>query len=777
MKCPKCHFETPGDTRFCSNCGASLSTSKDTPLSQTKTLLEPTKELTIGTTFAGRYQIIEELGKGGMGKVYKALDLEIEEKVALKLLKPEIAFDKKMIQRFRNELKFARKIAHKNVCRMYDFSKKGETLYITMEYVPGEDLKSSMRRMGPLSPGKVIFITKQVCEGLAEAHRLEVIHRDLKPQNVMIDKEGNAHIMDFGIARSLKAKGVTGSGVMIGTPEYMSPEQVGGEAIDQRTDIYSLGVILFEMLTGRVPFEGDTPITIAVKHKTEVPPDPRELNDQIPENLCRMIMRCMEKDKEKRYQGVEELLSELNNIEKVLPTTESLIPKKKPATSKEITVQFKLNKILIRVLAFILVAIIAIIVWRFVPFSEILGTSSTPPVSLKKESLFLAGKKYWESKNYSEAIGQYKKILVMDPKDFKALLSLASVLKEQGKIDEAIPEYEKLIALDSMDPRPYKHLGEIFELKKDIEKALDYYKKYTIKSPKDSDFERVEQKVEGLVAQLRSKEKQEKKIVEPFKTEKKEEKKLKIVPRKITPVKTIRDQAKPREREKEKVDLSAKLDQGSKAFNRGDFDQCIKLMEETLEAYPKNTTAQYFLAEAKKRKEEKPIEQEMRSSLKNAQDAYKKGDYQECLNLIKKVLKFNPDNPQAREYLNLANQKIAYEQIKAIVSQYVQSLNNNNLLSFYKNTCSPEFYQEIKKDAELISHSYSNLRSEASNIGIRLSKETNRAEVSFAHTITGKSQKDKKEQELFKGIFKWDMERQGDVWKIIGLTAHPIEKR
>jgi serine/threonine protein kinase len=332
MKCPKCHFENPEDTRFCGNCATLLHPPEKIAVSTTETLQTPIKELTTGSTFAGRYQVIEELGKGGMGRVYKVLDKEIEEKVALKLLKPEIASDEETIKRFRNELKLARTISHKNICRMYDLGQAEGNYFITMEYVPGENLKSSIRRMGPLSPGKTIYIAKQVCEGLAEAHRLGVVHRDLKPQNIMIDQDGNARIMDFGIARSLKAKGITGGGVMIGTPEYMSPEQVEGKEADQRSDIYALGVILYEMVTGRVPFEGDTPLSVALKQKTEMPQDPRKLNAQIPESFSRLILKCLEKDKEKRYQGTEDLFSELDKIEKGIPITERILPKRTAAT-------------------------------------------------------------------------------------------------------------------------------------------------------------------------------------------------------------------------------------------------------------------------------------------------------------------------------------------------------------------------------------------------------------------------------------------------------------
>jgi serine/threonine-protein kinase len=274
MKCPKCHFENSDTARFCSNCATSLHPSEKIPAFPTETLQTPIKELTTGSIFARRYEVIEELGKGGMGKVYKVFDTEIKEKVALKLLKPEIAVDKETIERFRNELKFARKIRHKNVCQMFDLAKEEGSYYITMEYVHGEDLKRLIRKMGQLSAGQAISIAKQVSEGLSEAHQLGVVHRDLKPQNIMVDEEGNARIMDFGIARSIKGKGITGAGVMIGTPEYMSPEQVEGKEVDQRSDIYSLGVILYEMVTGRVPFEGDTPFTIGMKHKSEIPKDP-----------------------------------------------------------------------------------------------------------------------------------------------------------------------------------------------------------------------------------------------------------------------------------------------------------------------------------------------------------------------------------------------------------------------------------------------------------------------------------------------------------------------
>ena len=377
IECPKCHSENPDTKQFCADCGTKLvrgdksdspefgvASPKPTP---TETLQAPIKELTTGSIFAGRYQIIEELGKGGMGRVYKAIDTEIKEKIALKLLKPEIGIDEEMIERFRNELKLARKISQRNVCRMHDLNKEEGAYYITMEYVVGEDLKRLIRKVGQMSAGRTVAIAKQVCEGLAEAHSLGIVHRDLKPQNIMVDEAGNAKIMDFGIARSLKAKGITGAGVMIGTPEYMSPEQVEGKEVDPRSDIYSLGIILYEMVAGRVPFEGETPFTIGVKHKSEIPKNPKELNAQMPEDLSRLILKCLEKDKLKRYQSAAELRAEIERIEKGIPTTERAVPERKPFTSREITVKFNLKKVALPALVVTALAIVGVVAWRLIP--------------------------------------------------------------------------------------------------------------------------------------------------------------------------------------------------------------------------------------------------------------------------------------------------------------------------------------------------------------------------------------------------------------------------
>ncbi len=264
-----------------------------------------------GSVFAGRYEVKEVLGAGGMGVVYRAFDRELAEAVAIKTLRPDtLAGDSVALERFKQEIRLARKITHRNVVRTYDLGEVGGMYYLTMEYVEGTSLKSLIQSRGRLPVPVALTVGKQLCRALEVAHEQGVIHRDIKPQNIVVEPNGFLKVMDFGIARLAnppKGKGLTEAGMAIGTPDYMSPEQLSGLELDLRSDLYSAGVVLFESLTGRVPFEADTPWSLIAKHLEEAPPNPRSQNPDVPEALAQVVLKAMAKDKENRYHSAAEM--------------------------------------------------------------------------------------------------------------------------------------------------------------------------------------------------------------------------------------------------------------------------------------------------------------------------------------------------------------------------------------------------------------------------------------------------------------------------------------
>jgi serine/threonine protein kinase/class 3 adenylate cyclase len=265
-----------------------------------------------------RYEAISQIGMGGTGIVYKVRDMETGEIVALKILKPEIASDPDVQENFKRELCLARKITHKNVCRIHEFNRLNGTAYTSMELVEGESLLARLQRAGALPLSAAVEIGRQICAGLGEAHAQRIVHRDLKPANIMLDRSGTVKIMDFGVARMVHREGPM-TGTIVGTPAYMSPEQAELKPVSASTDIYAVGLLLYEMITGVPAFSGDTPVAVALKQIREYPKRPREIMPELTRAIDAVIMKCLQKDPAKRFQSADALETALVKAAKARP--------------------------------------------------------------------------------------------------------------------------------------------------------------------------------------------------------------------------------------------------------------------------------------------------------------------------------------------------------------------------------------------------------------------------------------------------------------------------
>ena len=347
MLCPVCHTENLDDALTCSSCSSSLNLvlgQTGNPSHPSDSFEAPTMARSGGTKFpkfetgfrnqtggaaaaaaaaeitpefGARYRVDGKLGEGGMGSVYKAYDLELDRTVALKVIRPELMANAEILQRFKQELLLASKISHKHILRIHDLGEAGGVKFISMAYIEGRNLAEVLQELKVLPLDRAIEIAKQICQALAAAHQEDVVHRDLKPQNILIDKTGCVYVSDFGLAKSLESDGLaatamTSVGQVLGTPRYMSPEQVECGQIDGRTDIYSFGLMLYEMVTGGIPFQGNS-LQLMLSRVQSMPRNPTLLNAKLPPYLAGIIMRCLEKDTARRYQTFGDVLADLEH--------------------------------------------------------------------------------------------------------------------------------------------------------------------------------------------------------------------------------------------------------------------------------------------------------------------------------------------------------------------------------------------------------------------------------------------------------------------------------
>ena len=373
VECPSCHTSNPPESRLCSKCSAPFGINKadldgatlaiepsgtsaamrdpdgtqvfsevslqatavggtgwSVPV-QKLTASNPALSLEPGMMLGERYEIMKQLGEGGMGAVYKARDHELERLVALKVIRPELAGHPDILRRFKQELILARQVTHKNVVRIFDLGTADGRKFITMDYVEGRDLKSIINERGKIPVAETVPIIQQICRGLEAAHVEGVVHRDLKPQNVMVDDAGRVWLMDFGLARSMELSGLTRTGVLMGTPDYMSPEQARAEKVDARSDLFSLGIIFFEMLIGRLPFQADTLMAKLLQRVKDRAVAVNEIDPSIPADVSAVVSKCLEPDVNKRYQSIREILDDLGGGGQTISVTGSVSSNATPA--------------------------------------------------------------------------------------------------------------------------------------------------------------------------------------------------------------------------------------------------------------------------------------------------------------------------------------------------------------------------------------------------------------------------------------------------------------
>jgi len=322
MKCPKCHSDNPDSSRFCGNCAALLAQEGQPSGSLTKTLETPAHILSKESILAGKYRILDEIGRGGMGIVYKAEDIKLKRTVALKFLPPHLMNSAELKERFIIEAQAAAALSHPNICVIHEVEEAGGQSYIAMEYVEGETLRDKIKR-GPLAAEDALEITGQIAAGLGEAHKKGIIHRDIKSANVMVTEKGQAKVMDFGLAKLRAGSSLTKSQTTLGTVAYMSPEQARGDEVDQRTDIWSLGVVLYEVLTGELPFKGDRDVSIIYSIIHEEPKPLKFRKPPVPVELQQVIARALKKNREARYGSAEEMLKDVRAYQASLQLAES----------------------------------------------------------------------------------------------------------------------------------------------------------------------------------------------------------------------------------------------------------------------------------------------------------------------------------------------------------------------------------------------------------------------------------------------------------------------
>ena len=454
IRCPECRHENPDDTLFCGRCATPLKSTEE--ISLTKTLIPPVEVMQKGSTIAGRYRILEELGKGGMGVVYKAEDTKLKRTVALKFLPPGLTHISEVKERFMREAQAAAALDHPNICTVYEFDEDAENSFISMAYIQGRNLRKKIES-GPLELEEALKIATQVAEGLQMAHKKGVIHRDIKSANIMVTEDNQAKIMDFGLARMTGGTLITKEGSTMGTIAYMSPEQARGEEVDHRTDIWSFGVVLYEMLCGQLPFKGDHEQTVLHSILNKKPEPITDLKADIPASIDQIVSKILEKNPDDRYQSLNDLLDDLKSI------SAGIVP-------EEIKARLRKAKLLKRrrallyggVSGLVIVAVVVALLFFTGPAESIDSIAVLPLENLTGD----AEQQYFVDGVTDELIGQLGQI-----SGLRRVISRTSMMRYKGT-DNSLPEIARELNVDAIVEGTVYQVGDNVRIKLQLFDAL-----------------------------------------------------------------------------------------------------------------------------------------------------------------------------------------------------------------------------------------------------------------------------------------------------------------
>ena len=644
----------------------------------------------------GKYEIFSILGKGAMGIVYKALDPDIDRQVAIKTIRFDLTSDttdnEEIMQRFIREAQAAGRLSHPNIITIFDVGREKDLTYIVMQLIEGPSLQRLIAQGEKFSIQEITKIMDQVCGALDYAHQHGIVHRDIKPGNILLDNARKPFICDFGVAR-VDTSTLTQSGTAVGTPSYMSPEQVMGKKVDKRSDIFSLGCILYEFLTGRRPFEAESITTVIYKIINEEPPSLNEVKKGLPAGFEKIIGKALAKDPNDRYQDCNQLAADLRNLDRLSDKTIAIAPTREAPVvpEKKEEVEEKKKSRLGLILGIAIPAFLVLVVGGAYFYNE--QTGQLPFVT--KIVQRITGEKV-----LSPSEAQPLAVLTIEEKLNKARESF-----EKGDYAEAIRLAEAVLAEDA---------GNIA--------AQDYLEKAK------------RQRDEALSAQIQPVQKEE------------------------TPP--------PPEPKEAVIDPRAqKLNSIKQSFEKGKFDETIKLAKEFLAENPGDSTVQDYLNKA-------DTQIMIAKILNTGISYYQEQKFTQCMGEMEKIFKLEKDHKEARRYWNLADQAIfeagATNEIKDIIERLRKAEMAEELAMFDIYIGSADF-KKIKIEEMLsIFNGFDDINSVIDNSSIRIEfKNRKQAEVKFFNFSTAVDKQTGLTTRIFEGEVIWAMEKQGKDWKII----------